>query len=135
MTAMPPNSQSAYPTSSLGYSSYYNAVPPPPPPPLPTSSTDNSQSLSNVPWAPNPLLTPAASSGEKTTYGADTEYEKFMAEMNAVMGYDIVWTSQYLHISYGKMPSAFGTDVSWSSCEPDFLPLAMTLLEVWDSHL
>ncbi|KAB1670203.1 hypothetical protein ES319_1Z190600v1 [Gossypium barbadense] len=81
MTAMPPNSQSAYPTSSLGYSSYYNAVPPPPPPPLPTSSTDNSQSLSNVPWAPNPLLTPAASSGEKTTYGADTEYEKFMAEM------------------------------------------------------
>ncbi|MBA0801563.1 hypothetical protein Gohar_011921 [Gossypium harknessii] len=109
MTAMPPNSQSAYPTSSLGYTSYYNAVPPPPPPPLPTSSTDNSQSLSNVPWAPNPLLTPAASSGEKTTYGADTEYEKFMAEMK--------------------------TDVSWSSCEPDFLPLAMTLLEVWDSHL
>ncbi|OMO50047.1 hypothetical protein CCACVL1_30682 [Corchorus capsularis] len=79
--SMPPNSHSAYPTSSLGYTSYYNAVPPPPPPPAPSSSADHSQGISNVPWAPNPPLPPAASSAEKTTYGADAEYEKFMAEM------------------------------------------------------
>ncbi|XVE56406.1 hypothetical protein DITRI_Ditri04bG0006300 [Diplodiscus trichospermus] len=83
MAAMPPNSQTVYPTSSLGYSSYYNAVPPPPPPPppAPTSSTDHSQSIGNVPWVPNPPLPPAVSSAEKPTYGADAEYEKFMAEM------------------------------------------------------
>ncbi|KAL4324204.1 hypothetical protein GQ457_11G030210 [Hibiscus cannabinus] len=81
MTAIPSNSQTAYPTSSIGYSSYYTAVPPPPLPPAPTSLADHSQSISNVPWAPNPPLPPTVSSAEKTTYGADAEYEKFMAEM------------------------------------------------------
>ncbi|KDP22445.1 hypothetical protein JCGZ_26276 [Jatropha curcas] len=72
--------QPAYATASLGYASYYNAVPPPPPAPVPT--TDHSQSISNVPWAPNPPVPPPVSSAsEKTTYGADAEYEKFMAEM------------------------------------------------------
>ncbi|KAK8530832.1 hypothetical protein V6N13_030767 [Hibiscus sabdariffa] len=80
MTALPPNSQVAYPTSSLGYS-YYNAVPPPPLPPAPTSLADHSQSTGNVPWAPSPPLPPTVSSAEKATYGADAEYEKFMAEM------------------------------------------------------
>ncbi|XVF49391.1 hypothetical protein PTKIN_Ptkin04bG0007900 [Pterospermum kingtungense] len=82
MSAMPPNSQTAYQTSSLGYS-YYNAVPPPPPPPppAPTSSMDHSQSTSNVPWAPNPTLPPTVSSAENSTYGTDAEYDKFMAEM------------------------------------------------------
>ncbi|GAV89033.1 KH_1 domain-containing protein/RRM_1 domain-containing protein [Cephalotus follicularis] len=73
---MPP----AYPTSSLGYPSYYGAVPPPPPP-VPLSSSDQSQSMGNVPWAQNPPAPPPASSAEKPTYGADAEYEKFMAEM------------------------------------------------------
>ncbi|KAE8663341.1 DNA binding protein, putative isoform 1 [Hibiscus syriacus] len=59
-----------------------NDFPPrPPTPPEPTSLADHSQSFSNVPWAPNPPVPPTASSAEKATYGADAEYEKFMAEM------------------------------------------------------
>ncbi|KAJ1384597.1 putative splicing factor 1 [Sesbania bispinosa] len=55
------------------------------PPPLPsaektTYGADQSQSIGNVPWAANPPL-PPASSAEKTSHGADSEYEKFMAEM------------------------------------------------------
>ncbi|PQQ04327.1 branchpoint-bridging protein [Prunus yedoensis var. nudiflora] len=82
-SAMPPNGQHSYPASSYGYSSYYNAVPPPPPPPAPVpgSTADQSQSIGNVPWATNPPVPPPASSAEKTAYGADAEYEKFMAEM------------------------------------------------------
>ncbi|OMO75923.1 hypothetical protein COLO4_25791 [Corchorus olitorius] len=73
VSSQPPG---AYPSQQ-----YATGVPPPPPPPAPSSSADHSQSISNVPWAPNPPLPPAASSAEKTTYGADAEYEKFMAEM------------------------------------------------------
>ncbi|XP_031281201.1 splicing factor-like protein 1 [Pistacia vera] len=80
MAPMPPNAQPAYATASLGYPPYYSAVPPPPPP-APASSVDHSQSLGNVPWATNPPVPPPVSSAEKATYGADAEYEKFMAEM------------------------------------------------------
>ncbi len=79
MAAMP---QPTYPTSSYGYPSYYSAVPPPPPPAsVPGSNADQSQSIGNVPWATNPQPPPPVSSAEKTTYGADAEYEKFMSEM------------------------------------------------------
>ncbi|KAL5569876.1 hypothetical protein UlMin_026451 [Ulmus minor] len=83
MPPMPPNAQPTYPASSYGYSSYYSAVPPPPPVPAPGSSTDHNHSIGNVPWATNPPVPPPppASSADKTTYGADAEYEKFMAEM------------------------------------------------------
>ncbi|KAF2317086.1 hypothetical protein GH714_011671 [Hevea brasiliensis] len=78
--AMPSGAQPAYATASLGYSSYYNAVPPPPPAPVPT--TDHLQGISSVPWAPNqPAPPPVSSASEKATYGADAEYEKFMTEM------------------------------------------------------
>ncbi|KAK9292498.1 hypothetical protein L1049_020471 [Liquidambar formosana] len=77
---MPPNAQHTYPASSFGYPSYYSVVPPPPPP-APVSTVDHSQSIGNPPWASNPPLPPPVSSAEKTTYGADAEYEKFMAEM------------------------------------------------------
>ncbi|KAJ4706630.1 branchpoint-bridging protein-like [Melia azedarach] len=80
MAPMPANAQPAYATAPLGYSSYYNAVPPPPPPaPVPTA--DPSQNMGNVPWTTNPPVPPTVSSAEKTTYGPDAEYEKFMAEM------------------------------------------------------
>uniref|UniRef100_A0A2P2J707 Branchpoint-bridging protein n=1 Tax=Rhizophora mucronata TaxID=61149 RepID=A0A2P2J707_RHIMU len=80
---MPSGVQPIYATSSLGYSSYYSALPPPPPPPPgPVSATDHLQGMANVPWATNPPVpTPASSAAEKTSYGADTEYEKFMSEM------------------------------------------------------
>ncbi|XP_050220855.1 splicing factor-like protein 1 [Mercurialis annua] len=72
--------QPAYATAPLGYSSYYNAVPPPPP--ASVSTVDHSQGISNAPWAQNPPVPPPVSSAsEKTKYGADAEYEKFMAEM------------------------------------------------------
>ncbi|KAJ4847815.1 hypothetical protein Tsubulata_011766 [Turnera subulata] len=77
---MPSSAPPAYATSSLGYPSYYNAVPPPPPAPAPTA--DHSQGMNNVPWASHPPAQPPVSSApEKTAYGADAEYEKFMAEM------------------------------------------------------
>lgn len=96
MPSMPPAAPPTYP-ASYGYPPppYYNAVPPPPPPPAPTS--DQSHSIANAPWASNhsappPLpsadqsqsignVPPPNSSAEKTSYGADSEYEKFMAEM------------------------------------------------------
>ena len=68
--------QPAY-TTSLGYSSYYSAVPPPAPQP----TTGHSQGMGNVPWASNLTVPPPHSSAEKTSYGPDAEYEKFMAEM------------------------------------------------------
>ncbi|PON47535.1 BBP/SF1 family [Trema orientale] len=80
LAALPPNGQPAYPASSYGYSSYYSAVPPPPPAPLPGSNADQSQSIGNVPWATNPPVPPPPPA-EKTAFGADAEYEKFMAEM------------------------------------------------------
>ncbi|CAK9135137.1 unnamed protein product [Ilex paraguariensis] len=80
MTAMPLAAQPAYAASSYSYPSYYG-VAPPPPPTVPQSTLDHSQSISNVPWASNPSVPPPASSAEKTSYGTDMEYEKFMAEM------------------------------------------------------
>ncbi|KAF2310499.1 hypothetical protein GH714_013037 [Hevea brasiliensis] len=78
--AMPSGAQPAYATASLGYSSYYNAVPPPPSAPVPI--VDHAQGISNGPWAPNPPAPlPVPSASEKATYGTDPEYEKFMAEM------------------------------------------------------
>nr|KYP67912.1 Branchpoint-bridging protein [Cajanus cajan] len=86
--SMPPAAQPTYPPS-YGYPPYYNAVPPPPPPPapVPVSTSDQSHNIANVPWASNPLVATnppvpsPASSAEKTSYAADSEYEKFMAEM------------------------------------------------------
>lgn len=71
LAGMPPNVQPTYPapSSAYGYSSYYTVAPPP------------SQAMANVPWAPNPPAPPAVSSADKTSFGADTEYEKFMSEM------------------------------------------------------
>ncbi|KAK2433306.1 KH domain-containing protein [Trifolium repens] len=96
--SMPPAAPPTYP-ASYGYPPppYYNAVPPPPPPAAPTS--DQSHSIAIAPWASNhPVppppssadqsqsignapMPPPNSSAEKTSYGADSEYEKFMAEM------------------------------------------------------
>ncbi|XP_065871613.1 splicing factor-like protein 1 [Euphorbia lathyris] len=74
-----PSAQPAYATAPMGYSSYYNAVPPPP---APVSTVDHSQGMTNVPWASNPPPpAPASSASDKAPYGADAEYEKFMAEM------------------------------------------------------
>ncbi|KAF5743608.1 branchpoint-bridging protein [Tripterygium wilfordii] len=80
VASMPLNTQPAYATSSLGYPSYYSAFPPPPPA-APASAADSSQGINNLPWAPNPAVPPPATSAEKANYGADAEYEKFMAEM------------------------------------------------------
>jgi splicing factor 1 len=96
--SMPPAAPPTYP-ASYGYPPppYYNAVPPPPPPAAPTS--DQSHSIAIAPWASNHPVPPPPSSAdqsqsignapmpppnsstEKTSYGADSEYEKFMAEM------------------------------------------------------
>jgi splicing factor 1 len=96
--SMPPAAPPTYP-ASYGYPPppYYNAVPPPPPPAAPAS--DQSHSIANAPWASNHPVPPPPSSAdqsqsignapmpppnsstEKTSYGADSEYEKFMAEM------------------------------------------------------
>lgn len=76
---MYPNLQPAYQPPSFVYQSNYAAVPPVPPP-----NTDPSQGVGSVPWASNPLASQptSASSAEQTvTYGGDSEYEKFMAEM------------------------------------------------------
>ncbi|XP_042510587.1 splicing factor-like protein 1 [Macadamia integrifolia] len=73
---MPPNVQPTYPPSSLGYPSYYSAVPPPAPHP----AGDHSQNLGSAPWASNPVP-PPVSSADQATYGTESEYEKFMAEM------------------------------------------------------
>ncbi|KAJ4955090.1 hypothetical protein NE237_011873 [Protea cynaroides] len=75
LAGMPPNVQPSYPPSSLGYPSYYSAVPPPVP-----HSAGDSQNLGNAPWASNPVP-PPVSSTEQTAYGTESEYEKFMAEM------------------------------------------------------
>ncbi|KAJ6701492.1 BRANCHPOINT-BRIDGING PROTEIN-LIKE [Salix koriyanagi] len=72
-----PGAQPAYTTTSLGYSSYYSAIPPPAPQP----PTGHTQGMGNVPWASNLTVPPPHSSAEKASYGADAEYEKFMAEM------------------------------------------------------
>ncbi|KAF8380529.1 hypothetical protein HHK36_028016 [Tetracentron sinense] len=76
LAGMPPNAQLAYPPSS-GYPSYYGVAPPP----LPQSMVDHSRGMGGVPWASNLPVPPPVSSAEQTTFGADSEYEKFMAEM------------------------------------------------------
>ncbi|KAL6006210.1 Splicing factor 1 [Asimina triloba] len=74
VTSVPPNAPPAYPPSSLGYPSYYSTVP------LHHSTADHSQSISGAPWGSNPPA-PPASSTEPPTYAADSEYEKFMADL------------------------------------------------------
>ncbi|XP_049393249.1 splicing factor-like protein 1 [Solanum stenotomum] len=83
VTAMPPNAQPAYPTSSYSYPSYYGVAPPPPPPSASQSNGNYSQGMSNVPWAPNPPTHAPPSSAENPAYCADAEYEKFMSEMKS----------------------------------------------------
>ncbi|XP_051122894.1 splicing factor-like protein 1 [Andrographis paniculata] len=75
-----PQPQPPYPTPPPPYSypPYYGAVPPPPPPAAPQQGVDPSHGLGNVPWATNPPAPPVV---EKSNYGGDSEYEKFMAEM------------------------------------------------------
>eukprot|EP00268_Persea_americana_P026629 TRINITY_DN2608_c0_g2_i1.p1 TRINITY_DN2608_c0_g2~~TRINITY_DN2608_c0_g2_i1.p1 ORF type:complete len:486 (+),score=114.19 TRINITY_DN2608_c0_g2_i1:125-1459(+) len=65
-----------YPQSSLGYQSYYTVAPP-----APHSTVDHSQSVASAPWVSNPPVSQPVSSAEITTYAADSEYEKFIAEM------------------------------------------------------
>ncbi|KAI3432148.1 uncharacterized protein J3R85_007541 [Psidium guajava] len=66
--------------SSLSYASYYSAVPPPAL--ASTSIADHSQSMGNVSWAVNPPVPPPpASSTDQTPHCANSEYEKFMAEI------------------------------------------------------
>ncbi|XP_077253149.1 splicing factor-like protein 1 [Tasmannia lanceolata] len=76
LAGMAPSVQPTYPPSSLGYPSYYGVAPP-----VPHSTVDHSQSMGNTPWAANPPAPQPVSSSEATTYAADSEYEKFMAEM------------------------------------------------------
>ncbi|XP_057511803.1 splicing factor-like protein 1 [Actinidia eriantha] len=83
MTGMASNSQITYHPSSLGYPSYYAPPPPPPPPPVSHSAVDQ-HNFASGPWASTPPAPPPILSAEKsqqTSYGADPEYEKFMAEM------------------------------------------------------
>jgi len=80
---MPPNPQTTYHPSSLGYPSYY-AVAPPPPPPAVSHSTMEQPSFASAPWASNPPAPPpiiSAEQSQQASYGTDPEYEKFMAEM------------------------------------------------------
>ncbi|XXG88157.1 hypothetical protein AAC387_Pa12g0403 [Persea americana] len=65
-----------YPPFSLGYQSYYTVAPP-----APHSTVDHSQSVASAPWVSNPPVSQPVSSAEITTYAADSEYEKFIAEM------------------------------------------------------
>lgn len=67
------------PTSVPDHPQSMNNLPWAPNPPV--STADHSQSIGNVPWAPNAPAQPPVSSAEKTNYGTDAEYEKFMAEM------------------------------------------------------
>lgn len=56
--------------------------------------------------------------------------------------FDVLLVLYYIHVFHFLTPLLvmiwiFGRhQVSWSFCEPDLLPIAMTtkLLEVWDSH-
>ncbi|KAJ0447351.1 putative K domain, splicing factor 1, helix-hairpin domain, K domain, type 1 superfamily [Helianthus annuus] len=73
MVGTTPNPQSAYPSASMGYSSYYS-VPPPPPP------AAEQPSFARAPWSSNPPVS-SAEQTQQTAYGAESEYEKFMAEM------------------------------------------------------
>ncbi|KAI4383054.1 hypothetical protein MLD38_008935 [Melastoma candidum] len=78
---MPPTVPPMYTVASVGYASYYTAVPPPPAP-APASSLDQAPGVGKVPWAstvPAPPP-PVPSSGDQPTYGTETEFEKFMAE-------------------------------------------------------
>ncbi|KAJ0433245.1 putative transcription factor interactor and regulator CCHC(Zn) family [Helianthus annuus] len=73
MVGTTPNPQSTYPSASMGYSSYYS-VPPPPPP------ATEQPSFARAPWSSNPPVS-SAEQTQQTAYGAESEYEKFMAEM------------------------------------------------------
>lgn len=75
-TSIPPT----YPPPPYGYAPYYSAVPPVMPPPV-----DPSHSIASAPWASNPPPPPppqpSSAAEQPASYGADTEYEKFMSEM------------------------------------------------------
>ncbi|WOG88473.1 hypothetical protein DCAR_0207708 [Daucus carota subsp. sativus] len=64
---MPPNSQPPYLASSLGHPSYCTLNPPPPP--------------VNAENPPMPPPAPPAEQNTQSTCGAESEYDKFMAEM------------------------------------------------------
>ncbi|KAM7499516.1 hypothetical protein LguiA_023930 [Lonicera macranthoides] len=79
VTVVPPSAQEpSFPIPSFAYPSYYGVAPPPT---MPQSTVGHSQNIGNVPWTSNPKLLASVSCAEKTAVGADTEYEKFMAEM------------------------------------------------------
>ncbi|CAH9069725.1 unnamed protein product [Cuscuta europaea] len=59
----------ATPMPLYSYPPYYGVAPPPPPPSAP------------APWAPNPPAPAPMPTSDKSSYGADAEYEKFMTEM------------------------------------------------------
>ncbi|KAL8266451.1 hypothetical protein R6Q59_003795 [Mikania micrantha] len=73
MAGTAPNTQSAYPPASISYSTYYS-VPPPPPP------VAEQPSFARAPWSSNPSAS-SAEQTQQTAYAADSEYDKFMAEM------------------------------------------------------
>lgn len=68
LVGMTPNLQ-PYPASSMGYPTYYTINPPPPPPPPDAENP------------PMPPPVPSVDQNPQSTYGADSEYEKFMVEM------------------------------------------------------
>ncbi|KAK9052334.1 hypothetical protein SSX86_028963 [Deinandra increscens subsp. villosa] len=68
-----PNTQNAYSPASISYSSYYS-VPPPPPP------ATEQPSSARAPWSSNPPI-PSAEQTQQPAFGADPEYDRFMAEM------------------------------------------------------
>ncbi|XP_071738494.1 splicing factor-like protein 1 [Rutidosis leptorrhynchoides] len=88
-SAAPPSVQPAYPTATYPYASYYGVPPAPAPVPPPVTNianvsqpaADPSQILANAPWASKTAVPPVAVSAGTSTSAADTEFEKFMAEM------------------------------------------------------
>ncbi|KAF9602639.1 hypothetical protein IFM89_030527 [Coptis chinensis] len=75
MYGVPSNVQPSYPPSSFSYPSYYGVAPPA------SQSTVDSQNMGAAPWASSQPTPVPVSSAEQKTQGADSEYEKFMAEM------------------------------------------------------
>ncbi|PWZ45151.1 Branchpoint-bridging protein [Zea mays] len=82
-----PNAPLMYPPPPYSYSPYYPPPPFQPPPPPPLASVDPSQSIATAPWATHSAVPPPPPPLSSTTdqptapYGADAEYDKFMADM------------------------------------------------------